>query len=230
MLAGTAFVMSHGMEHWHPDPEFFFKKGGGPVLDVGPYYITALVNLLGPVARVHSVTSTGFPERVVTSEGPRKGFRIKVETPTTAFALLEFSAGAQIVFGASWDVWKESHPPIELYGTEGTLLAPDPNFYGGIVRTSERSGDWIAHDSTDMPLGRDNWPTDQPREANYRALGVADMAAAHRTGKPHHADGGLALHVLEVMEAVVNGGSTEIAAAGRPPAFSEEDAAKLFSN
>ncbi len=147
ILAGTAFVMSHGMEHWHPDPEFFFKKGAGPVLDVGPYYITTLVNLLGSVARVHAVTSTGFPERIITAAGPRKGDSIKVETPTTAFALLEFAGGAQIVFGATWDVWKQSHPPIELYGTEGTLRVPDPNFYGGVVETSARGGEWVAHDS-----------------------------------------------------------------------------------
>ena len=141
--AGTAFVMSHGMEHWHPDPEFFFKPGGGPVLDVGPYYITALVNLLGPVARVHALTGTGFPERVVTAEGPRKGHRIAVETPTTALSLLEFASGAQIMFGASWDVWRHSHPPIELYGTEGSLRVPDPNFFGGIVEITEQGGDWV---------------------------------------------------------------------------------------
>ena len=147
ILSGGAFLMSHGMEHWHPDPEFFFKKGGGPVLDVGVYYITALVNLLGPVARVHAVTSTGFPERIVTSEGPRKGYHIQVETPTTCLALLEFASGALLTFAATWDVWKHGHPPIELYGTEGTLRVPDPNFYGGVVETSARSGDWITHDS-----------------------------------------------------------------------------------
>ena len=154
MLSGTAFLMSHGMEHWHPDPEFFFKKGGGPVLDVGVYYITALVNLLGPVARVHSLTSTGFEERIVTSEGPRKGYRIKVETPTTALSMLEFASGTQMMFVATWDVWKHSHPPIELYGTEGSLRVPDPNFYGGVVETTKQGGDWVQHNSEKMPLGR----------------------------------------------------------------------------
>jgi predicted dehydrogenase len=235
VLAGTAFVMSHGMEHWHPDPEFFFKRGGGPVLDVGPYYITALVNLLGPVARVMSVTGTGFPERIVTAEGPRKGHRIAVETPTTAMAVLEFVSGAQVLFGASWDVWKHSHPPIELYGTDGSMRVPDPNFFGGIVEISEGGGDWIEHDATALPLGAINWPADTPRFANHRALGVAEMAAALRSKKPNHASGRLALHVLEVMDAMVRGspaaGATAIITqADRPPVLADSEAAKLFAS
>ena len=230
ILSGTAFLMSHGMEHWHPDPEFFFKRGGGPVLDVGVYYITALVNLLGPVARVHSTTSTGFDERIVTSEGPRKGYRIKVETPTTALAMLEFASGTHMMFVATWDVWKHTHPPIELYGTEGSLRVPDPNFYGGIVETTKQGSDWIQHSSEKMTLGVPNWPAESPRHANYRALGVAEMAYALRSGKKHHASGALALHVLEVMEAVVSGGSKEISAeARRPEVFAEADAAAVFS-
>ena len=230
ILSGTAFLMSHGMEHWHPDPEFFFKKGGGPVLDVGVYYITALVNLLGPVARVHSTTSTGFAERVVTSEGPRKGYRITVETPTTALAMLEFASGTHMMFAATWDVWRHSHPPIELYGSEGSLRVPDPNFYGGVVETTKQGSDWIQHSSEKQTLGRPNWPSENPRHANYRALGVAEMAYALRHGKKHHASGALALHVLEVMEAVVSGGSKEISAeARRPEVFDEGDAAAVFS-
>jgi predicted dehydrogenase len=229
ILTGTAFLMSHGMEHWHPDPEFFFKKGGGPVLDVGVYYITALVNLLGPVARVHSATSTGFPERIVTADSPKKGSRITVETPTTCLALLEFVAGAQLTFVATWDVWKHSHPPIELYGAEGTIRVPDPNFYGGVVEVSKQSGEWVPHRSEDMPLGKPNWPADAPRMANYRALGVLDMLEAQRSKRAYHASGRLALHVLEVMEAVVKGGTTSIAPAERPPAFRESDAARMLN-
>ena len=232
VLAGAAFVMSHGMEHWHPDPEFFFKPGAGPVLDVGPYYITTLVNLLGPVARVRSVTSTGFPERVVTAEGPRKGQSIVVETPTTVLSLLEFVAGAQIIFGASWDVWRHSLPPIELYGTEGSLRVPDPNFFSGVVETTERNGEWTRHETASMPLGALNWPADQPRAANYRALGVSEMAAALREGRPQRASGRLALHVLEVMDAILKAGEGDraipISPAERPAPLSEDDAARLF--
>jgi predicted dehydrogenase len=229
ILSGTAFLMSHGMEHWHPDPEFFFKPGGGPVLDVGVYYLTALVNLLGPVARVHATTSTGFAERIVTSDGPRKGYRIKVETPTTCLALLEFVSGALLPFVATWDVWKHTHPPIELYGTDGSLRIPDPNFYGGVVETSDRSGDWVRHDSQSMPLGRANWPAEAPTRANYRALGVADMIAALRSGRAHHASGRLALHVLEVMEAIVSGGDSAMSPAERPAIFQETDAVTVFT-
>lgn len=229
ILSGTASVMTHGMEHWHPDPEFFFKPGGGPVLDLGPYYLTTLVNLLGPVARVHSVASTGFAERLVTSEGSRKGDRIKVETPTTLLSLLEFTGGQHMTFSASWDVWKHGHPPIELYGAEGSLRAADPNFFGGVVETTERDGDWVGHDSSAMPLGVPNWPADEPRAANYRALGVAELAAALREGRGNHASGRLALHVLEVMDAILHGGSTEIATAvERPPALAEDAAAQLL--
>ena len=119
------------MEHWHPNPDFFFKPGGGPILDMGPYYLAALCNLLGPVESVQAKTSIGFAERVVTAEGPNKGSRIAVETPTTVMALLRFVSGADIVLSMSWDVWKHGHPPIELYGTDGSLRVPDPNFFGG---------------------------------------------------------------------------------------------------
>ena len=234
ILSGTAIFMSHGMEHWHPDPEFFFKPGGGPVLDVGPYYIHALVNLLGPVARLRSVTATGFAERLVTANGPRKGDRIPVETPTTALAILEFKSGAQILFAASWDVWKHGHTPIELYGTEGSLRVPDPNFFGGVVEATERGGDWTAHDSSAMPMGAPNWPADAPRNANYRALGVAELAHSVRSGDAHRSSGRLALHALEVMVAIVTGSAdgrpVEIATqTDRPAPLSEAEAATYFA-
>lgn len=234
VLSGAAFVMSRGMEHWHPDPEFFFKPGGGPVLDMGPYYVSALVNLLGPVARVFAMTGAGFPERLVTAEGPRRGHRIQVETPTSALSLLEFTSGAQVVFGASWDVWKHSHPSIELYGAEGSLRVPDPNFFGGAVEITDKGGDWIVYETSAMPLGAVNWPEEAPRFANHRALGVADMAAAIRSGRPNHASGRLALHALEVMDAVLRSGATGTAiairdAAERPPPLPEAEAAHLFA-
>lgn len=234
VLSGSAFVMSRGMEHWHPDPEFFFKPGGGPVFDMGPYYITALVNLLGPVKRVLALTSTGLPERLVSAEGPRKGHRIAVETPTTVLSLLEFAAGAQVIYGTSWDVWKHGHPPLELYGTEGSMRLPDPNFFGGIVEISKRGGEWSASDSASLPLGAINWPADAPAHANNRALGIADMAAALRDGGSNHASGRLALHVLEVMEGILRAGAENrpvemTPGAERPPVLGEEAAAALFS-
>jgi predicted dehydrogenase len=232
-LAGTAFFMNHGMEHWHPDPEFFFKPGGGPVFDMGPYYITALVNLLGPVSRVVSTTGAGFKHRVVTTNSPKQGARIKVEVQTTAFALLEFAGGAQIFFGASWDIWKHSHPLIELYGTKGSMRVPDPNFFGGVVEVTAEGGEWQGHDSTSLPLGALNWPADAPRLANFRTLAVAELAAAVRRKTRQRTSGTLALHVLEVMEAILVSGETGRSirikdAAVRPPVLTDAEAASFL--
>ena len=238
ILSGTAFLMSHGMEHWHPDPEFFFKPGGGPILDMAPYYLGTLVNLVGPVKRVAAMSSIGFPERVVTAESPRKGQRITVETPTSVMALLEFSSGAQVTFCMSWDVWKHGHPPIELYGTEGSLRVPDPNFFGGVVEVTERGGEWSALDSSAMPLGAPNWrspawPPEAPSRANYRALGLADLASAILHGTPHRSTGRLALHVLEVMHAILQSGASGLPAViatalERPAVLEDADAAGLW--
>ncbi len=238
ILAGTAFLMSHGMEHWHPDPEFFFKPGGGPILDMAPYYLSALVNLIGPVKRVMSMSSIGFPERIVTADSPRKGQRIPVETPTSVMALLEFASGAQVTFCMSWDVWKHGHPAIELYGTEGSLRVPDPNFFGGHVEITERGGEWRLEDSSEMPLGvpnwrSPNWASDVPSKANYRALGLADLASAALNGTPHRSSGRLGLHVLEVMHLILESAATGQPAAvttslERPAILRDEDAADLW--
>ena len=211
IVSGSCFLMSHGMEHWHPDPEFFYKPGGGPILDIGPYYLAALVNLLGPVAKVQARASTGFAERVVSSQGPRTGHRIKVETPTTVMALLTFANGVDIVFTMSWDVWKHGHPPIELYGTEGSMRVPDPNFFGGTVEISERAGDWKVLDSAGSLFGKPNWRAaswapNLPDRANYRCLGIAEMASAITKGTPHRASGAMASHVLDVMHAILEAG------------------------
>ncbi len=235
VLSGTAFILSHGMEHWHPDPEFFYRPGGGPVMDMAPYYLSALVNLLGPVERVRSAASTGFAERTISAEGPRTGQRIRVETPTTAHALLEFAGGAQVVLAASWDVWAHGHPRLELYGMEGSLRPPDPNFFGGAVALTDRGGPWSEQNSSALPLGRPNWPADAPREANYRGLGVAELAASLGSGRPHRTNGRLALHVLEVMAAIVegapDGGPVEIASqVARPDPMAEAEAAGYLSD
>jgi predicted dehydrogenase len=239
ILSGTCHLMSHGMEHWHPDPEFFFKPGGGPILDMAPYYLGALVNLLGPVARVQARTSTGFAERIVTAKGPRTGDRIKVETPTTAMAILEFAGGADIVFTMSWDVWKHGHPPIELYGTEGSLRVPDPNFFGGTVERTEKGGDWIVVDSAAKPFGKPNWRSpnwapSMPDRANYRCLGIAELASAAVKGTPHRSSGALASHVLDAMHAILEAGRTgkavDVASRiERPATLTDTDAAALWA-
>ena len=144
VTGGTAHVMSHGMEHWHPNPDFFYKPGAGPILDVGPYYITNLVQLIGPVRRVAALSSTPSKTRTITSK-PRFGQKLKVTTPTTIQALLEFESGANISLGASWDVWSHEHNNMELYGENGTLYVPDPNFFGGSLRMTRQGKTGQTH-------------------------------------------------------------------------------------
>ncbi|MGO7423742.1 Gfo/Idh/MocA family protein, partial [Rhizobium ruizarguesonis] len=129
VTSGACYVMSPGMEMWHPNPDFFFLPGGGPILDLGPYYIANLINLIGPVKRVGGMTSMASPTRTITSQ-PRNGEIIPVKTPTTIQALLEFVNGATVTLTASWDVWSHRHANMELYGTDGSLYVPDPNFFG----------------------------------------------------------------------------------------------------
>jgi predicted dehydrogenase len=200
-VAGAAAVLSHGMEHWHPNPEFFFKRGGGPILDVGPYYITQLVNLLGPVARVTAQASLVSPNRTVTS-APRSGQVIAVEVPTTVNGVLSFASGANVALSASWDVWKHRRLPFEIYGAEGSMLMPDPNFFGGEPLITERDSDWQALDISAHPFGIPNRTLRSGAQvADYRIIGLLDMAAALRQGRAHRANGDLALHVLEVLDA-----------------------------
>ena len=201
-VGGSVVVMSHGMESWHPNPEFFFKPGGGPILDIGPYYITQLVNLLGPVRRVAGLASIGNATRTVTSE-PLKGSSIVVEVPTTVNGVLEFANGANFSLSASWDVWKHNRSsPIEIYGTEGSLLGVDPNFFGNIPRVCGPDGAWRDVDIAGHPFGIANREMrNGTMQADYRMVGLVDMAMAIRKDRPHRASGALALHVLEVLEA-----------------------------
>jgi predicted dehydrogenase len=195
-VGGAAFVMLPGHERWHPNPEFYYQKGGGPVYDMGPYYITALVNLLGRVKRVNSIGKQGFARRVIGS-GQRKGESFPVEILTHFSAMLEFAKGAVVSFHASFDVQGHSHFPIEMYGTEGTLQVPDPNTFGGPVRLLKPGGTWL-----DIPL------THAYGDRDYRMLGVAEMATAIQANQNHRASDSVAFHVLEVMEALVEGGAT----------------------
>jgi predicted dehydrogenase len=191
LIGGTGFFMCPGHEAWHPDPAFYYDIGGGPVLDMGPYYITDLVNLLGPVARVSAMASRLRDQRPVLSE-PKKGQVMDVKIDTHATASLGFANGAIVQVGLSFDVAGHKHVPLELYGTEASLIVPDPNFFGGDVEIRKRGRDeaWTKVGVT------------QPyADGNYRSLGVADMAQGILDNRPHRANGDLALHVLEVMEA-----------------------------
>ncbi len=132
-VAATAFMLCHGHEVWHPNPEFYYQAGGGPMFDMGPYYLTALVSLLGPVTRVTGSARASFPEREIGSL-PKKGQKIKVEVPTQVAGLLDFASGVICTIITSFDVWSHTLPHLEIYGSEGTLSLPDPNTFGGPVR------------------------------------------------------------------------------------------------
>jgi predicted dehydrogenase len=207
ITSGTCYVMSHGMEHWHPSPDFFFQPGAGPVLDVGPYYVTDLIQLIGPVKQVAALSSIPARERTITSK-PRYGERIPVNTPTTIHSILEFANGAVVTLNASWDVWKHGHAPIELYGEEGSLFVPDPNFFGGELRYT-RHGDLMKKlPKWDHPLGVPNQQHAQGAIANYRTAGLADMAIAIAEGRPHRCSMEMALHAIEVMAGILKSGET----------------------
>jgi predicted dehydrogenase len=189
-LAGTAFFMCPGHERWHPSPGFYYLRGGGPVLDMAPYYVTDLVNLLGPVARVAAITGRARPTRTITSQ-PLAGTTIPVEVATHAAATLEFVSGPIVTMVMSFDVPRHRHRPIELYGSEGSMAVPDPNWFGGQIEIGLAAGDW-----------RPAITEHAYANGNFRIIGVADMAHAIRKNRPHRASGELAFHVLEVMEAV----------------------------
>jgi predicted dehydrogenase len=189
-IGATAFMMNHGHEHWHPDPEFYYKAGGGPMFDMGPYYLTALVSLLGPVSRVSGSAKQGFKTRTISSE-PLKGKVITVDVPTYIAGILDFASGAVGTVITSFDVYSHTLPFIEIYGAEGTIRVPDPNIFGGPVYIKRG---W-AEEWSEIPLLGD-YPEDS------RGLGITDMAEAITEGRPHRASGELAYHVLEVMHGI----------------------------
>ncbi|OGF48734.1 MAG: oxidoreductase, partial [Candidatus Firestonebacteria bacterium RIFOXYA2_FULL_40_8] len=186
-IAAEAFMVCPGHESWHPSPEFYYEKGGGPMLDMGPYYLTALVNLLGPAKLTSGIAVKSFKERIITSK-PKFGKHVKVETPTHITGAVEFEEGAVATLIMSFDIKKSVLPRIEIHGTEGSILVPDPNTFGGPVKLfNKKTNDW-----KEMPL-----PFNYAE--NSRSLGLADMAQAIISKRKHRASGELALHVLETM-------------------------------
>ncbi|MEF3352837.1 Gfo/Idh/MocA family oxidoreductase [Paenibacillus sp. GYB006] len=187
-VSAAAFMMSRGHEHWHPDPEFYYAAGGGPMFDMGPYYLTALIQLLGPIASITGMTSAALEEREITSE-KKRGQKVKVDIPTHVTGLIRFQGGAVASIITSFDIFGGSTlPNMEIHGTKGTLLVPDPNTFGGPVKwRGVGDSEW-----TEVPLipGYDR---------NTRGIGPADMAYAIRSGRSHRASGELAYHVLEAM-------------------------------
>jgi len=192
-IGGSANMLCPGHEGWHPNPAFYYAPGGGPVFDMGPYYLTALVELLGGIAETASFTSKGFNERIVGS-GPEAGKHIPVQVQTHVAGLLRFQSGPIVTLTMSFDVQSSTLPNIELWGTEGSLLVPDPNTFGGPVLLKTRgSGTW-----KEMPLTH-MWAQ------NSRGLGVSDMAGALLEGSVPRANGDRCFHVLQIMEQLAEG-------------------------
>ncbi len=186
LVAATAFMAGHGHESWHPSPAFYYERGGGPMLDMGPYYLTALVNLIGPMRRVCGAVATTFPERKITSQ-PLAGTKIKVETPTHLTGAIDFQNGAIATVIMSFDVWGHHLPRVEIHGTEGSLSVPDPNATAGEILLRR--------------AGEKEWGPIEPTHTKIagRGVGVADMACAILGSRPHRASGELAAHVVDAM-------------------------------
>ncbi|MDA3962757.1 MAG: Gfo/Idh/MocA family oxidoreductase [Planctomycetota bacterium] len=189
----TAFMLGRGHEHWHPAPEFYYKAGGGPLFDMGPYYLTALVNMLGPVKRVAGFVGRAFDERTISSE-PLAGTVMTVDIDTHVAATLEFASGSIGTLITSFDIAGHNLPRIQVHGTTGSLDVPDPNGFGGEVKL--------------MPWGESEWQTqdDSHSEGGQRGAGPADIAHALVSGRAHRASGDLAFHILDVMQSIVEAG------------------------
>jgi predicted dehydrogenase len=196
-VAANAFMLCRGHETWHPSPEFYYEVGGGPMFDMGPYYITALINLLGPVRRVSGSTRISFPTRTITSQ-PKHGKVVQVETPTHISGTMDFANGAIGHITTSFDVIGSPLPNIVIYGSEGTLIVPDPNGFGGQPMLKRLSGG----DFEPVPLTHGF-------AENARGIGVLDMAHAIATGVAPRASGELAYHALEIMHAFDQSSKTE---------------------
>jgi predicted dehydrogenase len=200
-VAAVACVSEHGYEHFHPEVEPFYSEGGGPIRDLGPYYLTALVSLLGPVARVAGMAKTTFPERTI-GVGPRAGEHLKVRVPTHVTGVLEMESGATVTLLASWDVWATHLPYLEVYGTRGSLALGNPDEFGGEPRLRIAGAEELRQPPP--PPGSLPWstvPLTHDGEVG-RGIGVADMAYAIRTGRPHRATGQLAFHTLDALAAL----------------------------
>jgi len=233
ITSGTCYVMSHGMEAWHPNPDFFFQPGAGPVLDIGPYYVTDLIQLIGPVKQVAAIATTPAKVRTITSK-PRYGEKIKVNTPTTIHTILEFVSGAVVTLNTSWDVWKHGHAPIELYGEEGTIFVPDPNFFGGTVSYTRQADAVKKLPKWKHLLSVPNSMHSIGAMANYRTVGLADMAVAIQEGRPHRCSLELALHAVDVMTSILKSGETGKfvtlqTTCERPAALGVDEAKALFA-
>ena len=212
---GNAVFAFPGIQSYHPNPEpWFTKKEGGPVIDMGPYYITALVNLLGPAKKVTGTIIQGQKYRTI-GIGPKKGKKFKVECPTTYLSTITFKNNSVIRLTLSFDVIAHQRNHIELYGEKGSMIVPDPNMFGGSVLTCNKLGDnWKEFKTSKMPLGRINIRTqssranETPTNANYRGVGLSEMAYSIENKRKHLCSGEISLHVLDIIISIMKAASS----------------------
>ena len=236
---GSISMAVPGHEIWHPNPDFYYQYGGGPILDMGPYYFSALINLLGPVLSVNSKQRKTYEKRIIAS-GDRKNQEIKVDIPTSIISHLEFKSGALIDAFFSFDVWKHNKNHIELYGDSGSMNVPDPNMFGGQLLTcTKRGGGWDSIATNHMNLGKYNIEKnierthEEPTVANYRGIGVSEMIDSISKNKKNRCSGELSLHVLDIMDSILLSGKESKKVILRseceqPEYFSEEENIKLL--
>ena len=236
---GNAIFAFPGVESFHPKPESWYKKEGGPVIDMGPYFFTTLVNLLGPAKQVQGRTLTAFKKRIY-GVGPKKNKSFKVETPTTYLATIQFHSGAIIQVTLSFDVINHQRNHMELYGTKGSIIVPDPNMFGGSVFISvTEGGKWGEHKTDKMHLGKINITSSSGRSneaatnANYRSVGLSEMLYSIQKNKKHRCSGDLSLHVLDIIESTMRAANTGIpqkiqTKCDKPKKFTEEEVKKIL--
>lgn len=201
-ITGAIHLGAKGVELWHPQPESFYAPGGGPVADLGPYYLAQMINLLGPIAEVTGIGRRPFPVRTI-GHPSRRGDNFQTQVDTTTGAVLAFENGTLVTLAMSWDAGSHARQPIELVGTAGALLNPDPNWSDGLVELVGAGGARQAIDHSGRLFHRPTMISFQGTSvAYYRLCGLADMADAILQGRPHRASGELALHVMEAVEAV----------------------------
>ena len=202
IISGSCNIMSHGMEHWHPNPEFFYQSGGGPMLDLGPYYITNLINLIGPVKRVLGFSSTPQKERIISSQ-EHFGEKIIVQTPTTIHSVLEFVSGAIITMITSWDIWGHGQPIMELYGTDGSIKLPDSNSFSGEIQILKKDSDFEKIPDWDHPFSYVNEELDSGWIANYRSAGLSDLGFAIQNNSTPRCNIQILSHTVEIMTSIL---------------------------
>ena len=198
-----------GVQPWHPNPEPWFLEGGGPVIDMGPYFYTMLVNLLGPAKKIRAQATMVNEYREIGS-GPKKNSKFKVEIPTSYMVSIEFISDAIIQGFISFDVINHQRNHMEFYGTKGSIIGPDPNMFGGPIFASfTEGGEWKEYSTENMKIGKINIfnqsgrSNESPTNANYRGVGLAEMISCIDSNKKHRCNGELALHVLDMIDSTI---------------------------